>query len=64
MARVVVDLKGLADRPEFPWSEHEIYKLIKHRDYPLPYKKIGKKYYFDIERVWKWFDRLPGRDQL
>lgn len=62
--RKIVDLKGLAERPEFPWSQHEIYKLMKRRDYPLPFKRLGKKYYFDLEAVYKWFDRLPGRDQI
>ena len=63
MARQIVDIKGLAEMSEFPWSEHEIRKLIKRSDHPLPWKRIGKKYYFDLERVWKWFDRLPGRDE-
>jgi hypothetical protein len=62
MARTVVDIKGLAARSEFPWSEHEIRKLINRPDHPLPFKRCGKKYYFDIERVWRWFDNLPGRD--
>ena len=27
------------------------------------HKKIGKKLYFDIERFYKWFDRMPGVDR-
>lgn len=63
MARVIVDIKGLEGRPEFPWTEHQIRDLLRRRDYPLPHKKLGKKYYFDLERVWKWFDGLPGKDR-
>lgn len=62
MARRIVDIKGLAEDSTFPWSESQIRKLMKRHDYPLPHKRCGKKYYFDIERVWKWFDSLPGKD--
>lgn len=60
MARQVVDIKGLAASDQFPWSMDQIRDLMKRADYPLPHKRVGKKYYFDLERVWKWFDSLPG----
>lgn len=63
MARQIVDLKGLAEHPNFPFSEHQIYRLIKNNDYPLPYKKAGRKILFDLERVFRWFDSLPGGDR-
>ena len=60
MAREIVDIKGLADR--LPLSTHQIYKAIRHPEYPLPHKKFGKRLLFDLAKVWRWFDRLPGRD--
>ena len=62
--RTILDIKSLAARAELPWSEHDIYKLIKRQDFPLPHKRLGKKYYFDLEAVYKWFDRLPGRNNI
>jgi hypothetical protein len=61
--RQVVDIKGLAASESFPWTEAQIRDLLRRRDYPLPHKKLGKKFYFDLERVWKWFDSLPGVDR-
>jgi len=59
--RQIVDIKGLAEL--LPFSVHQIYKLTKRQDYPLPHKKIGKKLLFDLEKVDQWYDSLPGRDQ-
>ena len=60
MARKIVDVGGLKER--FPFTEHQIYKLVRRRNHPLPHKKCGKRLLFDLERVYRWFDGLPGRD--
>jgi predicted DNA-binding transcriptional regulator AlpA len=62
MARQIVNIKGLAKL--YPFTENQIYKLIRRDQYPLPYKKLGKRLLFDIERVEKWFDSLPGKDNI
>lgn len=59
--RKIVDLKGLQDH--LPFTGNQIYKLVRRPDYPLPHKKIGKKLLFDLDRVFRWFDSLPGRDE-
>jgi len=52
------------DLPKFlPLTTHQIRKMIRRPENPLPYKKCGKILMFDLERVFKWFDGLPGRDQ-
>ena len=61
MARQIVRLKGLAK--VLPLTEHQIRKAIRRPENPLPFKKFGKLILFDIERVYKWFDSLPGRDE-
>jgi len=62
MARQIVDLHGLVKL--YPcWTDHQIYKLIRRPDYPMPFKKCGKRLLFDVERVSKWFDSLPGVDK-
>jgi predicted DNA-binding transcriptional regulator AlpA len=61
MARQIVKLKDL---PQFlPLTVNQVYKLIRRQDNPLPFKKCGKLILFDLERVYKWFDSLPGRDE-
>jgi len=60
MARQIVDIKGLTER--LPLSVHQIYKATRHPHYPLPHKKLGKRLMFDLEKVWRWFDSLPGKD--
>ena len=60
MPRQIVNVQGLTKH--LPLTTNQIYKLIKHREHPLPYKKIGKRLLFDLERVYKWFDHLPGQD--
>lgn len=61
MARQIVDIQGLTKH--LPLSVNQIYKAVRRKDYPLPHKKCGKRLLFDLERVYKWFDALPGRDQ-
>jgi hypothetical protein len=60
MARQIVDVDGLGKR--LPLTKHQIYKAVKHEKYPLPHKKFGKRLLFDLERVYRWFDSLPGKD--
>jgi len=60
MARQIVDLDGLTER--IPLTKPAVYHAIKRREHPLPYKKMGKKLLFDLEKVYKWFDSLPGKD--
>lgn len=60
MARQYVDIEGLARI--LPLTRHAIYHATKRREHPLPFKKMGRKLLFDVERVHKWFDRLPGKD--
>jgi len=61
MARQIVDIKGLTER--LPLSVHQIYKGTKHPKNPIPHKKFGKRLLFDLEKVWRWFDSLPGKDE-
>jgi hypothetical protein len=59
--RQILDIQGLTKH--LPFTVNQIYKLTKRQDYPLPYKKVGKKLLFDLERVYRWLDSLPGRDE-
>jgi hypothetical protein len=61
MARQIVDIKGLSEH--LPLNTNQIYKATKHQKNPLPHKKFGKRLLFDLEKVWLWFDSLPGRDE-
>lgn len=60
MPRQIVDINGLSEK--LPLTTHQIYKLTRHPKHPIPYKKAGKRLLFDMDRVFKWFDSLPGRD--
>ena len=59
--RQIVDIKGLTDL--LPLTVHQAYKAVKHPEYPLPHKKFGKRLLFDVEKVFAWFDALPGADR-
>jgi len=59
--RQIVDLKGLEEKT--PFTKHQIYKLVKRSENPLPHKKVGVKLYFDLEKIERWFDSLPGKDE-
>jgi len=68
MPRQVTDIAGVARQLGFVDGEGNprvniVYKLVRRAYDPLPYKKIGKHLRFDVERVWAWFDRQPGRDE-
>ena len=58
--RQIVDLPGLCER--FPFTVNQAYKLCRVKKHPLPHKKCGKRLLFDLERVFDWFDSLPGKD--
>ena len=60
MARRMLDLQGV--EKEFPWTNYQIYHYARRAQDPLPHRKIGKKLYFDEEKIWKWFERQPGSD--
>lgn len=60
MPRQVTDVEGIGKALCF--SKHQIYKLARRCDDPLPHRKIGKHLRFDLEKCWRWFDRQPGRD--
>ena len=61
MARQIVKLKDLTKF--LPLTEHQLRKLLRRHENPLPFKKCGKLLLFDLEKVYRWFDALPGRDQ-
>jgi hypothetical protein len=60
MPRQIVDIKGLSALT--PFTVNQIYKKIRSPENPLPYKKCGKRLLFDMEKVYRWFDSLPGKD--
>ena len=64
MPRQIFNIDGLVDpnRGGLPFTKNQIYKLTRHPEHPLPHKKCGKRLLFDLERVHKWFDSLPGKD--
>jgi len=62
MPREIVDIKGLSRH--LPLTINQIYKATKHPEFPIPHKKYGKRLLFDLDRVWRWFDALPGRDPV
>ena len=60
MPRDVRTIDGLCEA--LPLSPSQAYKLTKRLDDPLPFKKVGKRLWFDMERVYRWLDRQPGSD--
>ena len=61
MSRQIVDMQGLTKL--MPFTTHQVYKYVRARVNPLPHKKAGKKLLFDMQKVYRWFDSLPGRDE-
>ncbi|HOH81543.1 MAG TPA: hypothetical protein PLS25_07930 [Methanoregulaceae archaeon] len=45
------------------WTKAKIYHWTRRHDNPLPHKKNGKCLEFDLEKVYRWWDELPGKDQ-
>ena len=60
MPRQYEDVEGIAKR--FKYTRHQIYKLVRRHNDPLPHRKLGKQLRFDLEKVDRWFDRQPGTD--
>jgi len=60
MARQYLDVRGAA--AYLPFSRNAIYKHIHDPLNPIPHKRFKGKILFEKERLDKWFDRLPGRD--
>ena len=57
--RQIVDVDGLAEK--FPLTKYQIYQKVRDPENPLPFRKSGKRLLFDLEQVFHWFDRLPGK---
>ena len=60
MARQIKTVDGIAEMLGF--TRHQVYKFVRRCNDPLPHRKIGKHLRFDVEKVWRWFDRQPGCD--
>lgn len=60
MPRQATDIEGIGKT--FDLTKHQVYKLVRRREDPLPHRRIGKRLRFDLEKCWRWFDRQPGRD--
>jgi predicted DNA-binding transcriptional regulator AlpA len=60
MARQYLKIEKVAQI--FDMSRHQIYKLVRRPQDPLPHRKIGKHLRFDEERIHQWFLRQPGSD--
>ncbi len=58
--RQLVNIEGLTEH--LPFSVHQIYKLVRDPVKPIPHKKCGKRLLFDMDKVYRWFDSLPGKD--
>lgn len=62
MPRTILDITGLCERfKDAHLTANQIYKWTRKED-PLPYRKIGKKLFFDEEKFLKWWDKQPGKD--
>jgi hypothetical protein len=59
MARQITDIKGLTQI--LPYTVNQLYKAVRDPVNPIPHKKHGKRLLFDVERVFRWFDGLPGK---
>ncbi len=59
--RQIVDIYGL--QKLLPLTLHQIRHKVRDPHNPIPHKKSGKRLLFDVERVYKWFDQLPGVDK-
>lgn len=60
MARQYLSVGGAALM--LAMTKHQIYKLVRRPNDPLPHRKIGKQLRFDEERIHRWFLRQPGSD--
>ena len=60
MPRRILNLEQL--QAHLPFTKSQLYKAVHHPKYPLPHRKFGKRLLFDLEKVQRWFESLPGRD--
>ena len=60
--RQFLDIKALNDKVFPNFTVNQIYKWVRDPLNPIPHKKLGKRLLFDVEKVFRWFDALPGRD--
>ncbi len=61
--RHIVDLDHLVELfKDAGWTKNIVYKMVRDHEYPLPHKKNGKRLEFDLEKVNRWWDGLPGKD--
>jgi hypothetical protein len=58
--RKIVLVEGLTE--VLPLTVNQIYKWVRDPVNPLPHRKRGKRLLFDVEKVFRWFDALPGKD--
>ncbi len=64
MPRKIVNLSKLIELfQDAGWTKAKIYHWTRRHDNPLPHKKNGKCLEFDLEKVYRWWDELPGKDQ-
>lgn len=43
-------------------SRHQVHKLVRRVQDPLPHRKLGKHLRFEEEKIYQWFLRQPGTD--
>ena len=58
--RQLVDIEGVGE--VLCLTKNQVYKLVRRRPDPIPFRKIGRCLRFDVEKVMRWFDRQPGAD--
>jgi hypothetical protein len=62
--RKIVNIKKLVELfQDAGWTRSKVYNWMKRAENPLPHKKNGKCYEFDLDKVYRWWDGLPGSDQ-
>jgi hypothetical protein len=61
MARKIVNIEKLVELfADAGWTKKKIYHWTRRRENPLPCRKNGRCLEFDLERVYEWWDELPG----
>jgi len=62
VARKIVDTDGLLEACSWLRSRDQVYRRCRRPKNPLPHRKDGRLYLFDLDLVGRWFDRLEGKD--